>query len=232
MKKFAVVVFVIALAAGLLLANVFSFGRVSQKLFNFNFSSKVRGSGNVVTERRDISGFRGIDVGGIFKVEAVSQKDFGVEIEVDDNLVPLVRTEVRGGVLHIEFDGHLKSRGPILVRVFAPDFESIDASGASSVTVAGLKNSLLSIDSSGASKITVSGETKKLSIDVSGATRINAGDLKAADVNVEASGASHVDVFATETLTADASGATKVSYSGSPKNVNRKSSGASSITGN
>ena len=232
MKVFGVVVFIVALAAGLVLANVFSIGRVSEKFFNFNFRSKVKGSGNIVTERRDLTGFKGINVGGIFQVEAAAQKDYGVEVEVDDNLVHRVRTEVRNGILHIDFDGHLKSRGPIVVRVSAPNFESIDASGASSVNLTDLNSSVLNIDSSGASKIAVAGKAEKLTVDVSGATKINAADLKAVDANIEASGASYVDVYATGTLAADASGASKISYSGSPTNVNRKTSGASSVTGN
>jgi hypothetical protein len=231
MKKFGVVVFIFALVAGLILANMFSFGRFREKFFNISFNSGVSGSGNIVTDRREVSDFRGLDVGGIFKVEATAQKDFGVEVQVDDNLLPMVKTEVRGGILHIELDGHISSRGPILVRVSAPDFNSVEASGASSISISGLKNAEISVNSSGASKINLSGETAKLNVDVSGASNINASDLKAVDAHVEASGASHVDVFSTGKLYSDASGASRITYSGSPASVDRKTSGASSVSG-
>jgi hypothetical protein len=213
------------------LANMFSFGRFREQFFHINLGSGVTGSGNIINDRRDVSGFNGVDVGGIFKVEATSQKDYSVEVQVDDNLAPMVKTEVRSGILHIELDGHVKSRGPILVRISAPDFESIEASGASNVTVGDLRNEEISVSSSGASKISLSGETAKLTVEVSGASNINATDLKAVDANVEASGASHVDVFSTGKLYADASGASRITYSGSPMSVDRKTSGASSVSG-
>jgi hypothetical protein len=232
MKKFGVVAFIIALVAGLILANMFSFGRFREKFFNISFNSGVTGSGNIVTDKRNVSNFKGLDVGGIFKVEAIAQKDFGVEVEIDDNLVPMVNTEVRDGILHIELEGHVKSRGPILVRVFAPNLESIESSGASNISVSQLKNSSLSVSSSGASKISVAGETAKLTVGVSGASNIDTSNLKAVDANIEASGASHVDVFASGKLSADASGASRITYSGSPTSVDRKTSGASSVKGN
>ena len=231
MKKFGVIVFIVALAAGLILANVFSFGRFRQNFFNISFNSGVTGSGNIVTDRRDVSGFKGLDVGGIFKVQATAQSEYGVEVVVDDNIAPMIKTEVTGGILHIDLDGHVKTRGPILVRVSAPDLESIEASGASNVSVSNLNNDSLSVNTSGASKISLSGETAKLTVDVSGASNINAGGLKAVDANVEASGASHVDVFATGKLYTDASGASRITYSGAPSSVDRKTSGASSVSG-
>ena len=38
MKKIGVVIFIAALAAGLILANVFSFGKVGSKVFNISFN--------------------------------------------------------------------------------------------------------------------------------------------------------------------------------------------------
>ena len=46
---------------------------------------------------------------------------------------------------------------------------------------------------------------------------------------VEASGASSVSVFATGELRTDASGASKIVYGGTPTNVEKSSSGASTI---
>jgi hypothetical protein len=53
--------------------------------------------------------------------------------------------------------------------------------------------------------------------------------LKVANAAVDVSGASHVTVNATEEIKAEASGASKVSYVGEPKNVIKNTSGASSV---
>jgi Protein of unknown function (DUF2807). len=132
--------------------------------------------------------------------------------------------------LRIKADKHIKSHEPILIRISAPDIENVEASGASNVTVTNVKNRVLAIDTSGASKVFVSGETERLSIDVSGASNINAEGLKAENARVDASGASKVNVFAVNDLWADASGASRIFYSGTPKNFTNKTSGASSVT--
>lgn len=231
MKKFGVLIFAAALILGLVVSSIFSFGRISDKFFNFSFNFKgTKGSGKTASEMRGHNGFKGVDVGGVIQVEITAQKDFEVEVEADDNLLQYIKTEVRGGTLHIETERKLSTSNPIRVRIFAPDINELDISGAAKVTVNDLKNSSISVDSSGASKISLAGETAKLTIDVSGATKVDAENLKAENAAVEASGASHIGVNVTGRLSADASGASKIVYSGTPANLEKKSSGASSVS--
>jgi len=228
MKKVGLVIFAVALVLGLVVTNMFSFGRMFD--FPVHFGA-VHGSGNIVSDVRDLSDFHAVDVGGIFQVEITAQKTYGVEIQTDDNLLTLIKTHVDGnGVLHIDSDARIKSDSPIRIRVTAPDIDNLDVSGAANVTVAGLRNDELSIDSSGASKIKIAGETAKLTVEVSGATKVDAEDLQAVNADVEASGASHVTVNVSDHLTTDASGASRVTYAGSPTSVQKKTSGASSVS--
>jgi hypothetical protein len=229
MKKIGIVIFAAAIILGVFFTSLFSFGRINQKFFNFSFSKKTKGSGNVVTDARDIKGFKGVDVSGTLQVEITAQKDFAVEVEADDNLIPLIKTEVRDGVLHIETEKRCSTDNGLKVRISAPDIESIDASGVSKISLAGVKNNELRVDTSGASKVNVNGETARLSIEVSGASSIDAENLRTETATVNASGASHVSVFATSELHSRASGASKIIYSGKPITVEQKSSGASSI---
>jgi hypothetical protein len=232
MKKVGIVIFAVALVAGLVVTNMFSFGRIAGRGFEFPFHiGSVHGSGTIVSDTRDLNDFHAVDVGGIFQVGITAQKQYGVEIQTDDNLLPLIRTHVdNDGVLHIESERRIKSDSPIRVRITAPDIDNLDVSGAANVTVNDLKNTGLSVDSSGASKIKIAGETAKLTIDVSGATKVDAEDLKAASANIDASGASNVTVNVSGRLTTDTSGASRVTYAGSPTSVEKKSSGASSVS--
>lgn len=231
MKKIGIMIFVAAMVIGLVAANMFSSGRAFGKLFNFSLNfGGVHGSGNVVSEKRGLSGFKAVDVGGVFQIEITSQKEFGVEVEADDNLLPLIKTEVRNGILNIETERKLSSSNPLRVRISAPDIDKLEVSGAANVILNDLKNSGLSVDSSGASKIKISGETEKLTVDVSGATKVDAESLTAENATVDARGASHVNVNVTGQLRSDASGASKIVYSGSPVSVEKKTSGASSVS--
>ena len=231
MKKVGVIIFAAALIIGLVVSNIFSFGHASHKFFNFsvNFSGE-KGSGKIVTQQRDVKGFKGVDVGNAFLVEITAQKDFSVEIEADDNLLSLIKTEVNDGVLEIETEGRVSPTNQIKVRISAPDIDNLDVSGAANLTLNGVKNSSLSVEASGASKLKVAGETTKLTVDVSGASKLDAEDLKASKADVEASGASHIDVNVSEELSVDASGASKIVYSGTPSSLHKKTSGASSIS--
>jgi hypothetical protein len=190
----------------------------------------VKGSGVAASEKRDESGFKSVDVGGVFQVEITAQKDYAVEVSADDNLLQYIKTEVDGDTLRISTEKRINSQTPIIVRISAPNIEHVDASGASKVTVSDLKNSKFGLDISGASKVNLSGETAILTIDVSGASKIDAENLNSANASVHATGASKVTLNATEELNADASGASKISYGGNPKNVEKKSSGASSVS--
>ena len=229
MKKIGIMVFVVAILLGVFVSSFFSFGRLSEKAFNFSFRSGVKGSGNIASETRDVGSFSGVDVSGVFQVEITAQKDFAIEIEADDNLLSLIKTEVRGGVLRIETEKRVSTSNPLKVRISAPDIDDIDASGASKVSINSVKNNEMRVHTSGASKINLAGETASLFIEVSGASSIDAENLKAEKADVDASGASHVSVFATNELRTDASGASKIVYSGVPKNVEKNSSGASSV---
>lgn len=232
MKKIGIIIFIVALILGVTFANFFSWGKTSAKIFNFsvNFGG-VKGSGNILTEKRELTGFKAIEVGGAFDVEVVAQKEFSVEIEADDNLLPLIETEVRGGTLEISTKGKISTKQRMRIRISAPDIENLQVSGASKLSLANVKNDSLKIDASGASKIKVDGETRNLEVEMSGASKLDAESLKAENVSVDASGASSAQVSVSGDLKADLSGASNVTYTGNPRNLQKSTSGASSVRG-
>ena len=62
---------------------------------------QATGSGTMKVEKRTVPSFTAVDISGAYNVEIAVQKEPGLEIEGDDNLLPLVTTEVRNGVLEI-----------------------------------------------------------------------------------------------------------------------------------
>ena len=231
MKKIGILIFASALVIGLVVSNIFSFGRAAHHLFNFSVDfGREKGSGKIVTEKRSLSGFKGVDVGSVFQVEITAGKEFAVEVETDDNLLPLIKTEVNDGILEIELERHVSPTGKILVRISAPDVSELDVSGAANVTLNGVKNSNLAVEASGASKLKITGETTKLTIESSGASKIDADGLKTENASVDGSGASHIDLNVSGELNADLSGASQVIYSGTPTAVHKKTTGAGNVS--
>jgi hypothetical protein len=228
MRKVKIIVFIIALIAGLTFAKIFAFS-FGFKMPSINVFSKTKGSGNIKIEKRDLSGFASVKTGGAVTIEVVAQKDFNVEVEADDNLLEHIKTEVDGDTLKIYTEGNISTKNSIRVRIAMPQIESFDVSGASNGTLTNVKNESLTIEASGASKIKVDGEAAELNVELSGASRLDAENLKAENAKVEASGASNATIFATNEVEAEASGASSVRYVGTPKNVTQSSSGASSV---
>ena len=222
MKKIGLIVFAIALVIGLMSAMNCSVGNLGG----------VTGSGNKKSEKRDVSGFMEIEASGAVTLEIVSQKDFSVEVEADDNLLSLIKTEVSGDVLKISSKDKMSPKTKILVKVSMPELDSLKVSGASAATATNLKADMLKLEASGASKIKIDGEANSLESEASGASGIDAEGLKVENADVKASGASNTTVSAINDLKANASGASTISFTGEPKSVLPKISGASSVKKN
>ena len=219
MKKVGLVVFAVALLIGVLSAMNCSIGN----------SSGVQGSGNTKSEKREVSGFTKVEGGGAIILEIVAQKDFSVEVEADDNLLQYIKTEISGDTLKVFTKDRISPRNKLVVKISMPEFTALDVSGASGATVSNVKTDSLKLEASGASKIKIDGEANSLESEATGASKIDAEGLKVENADVEANGASNTTVSATNELKANASGASTIYYTGEPKNISPKSSGASSV---
>jgi len=189
----------------------------------------VRGSGVRKTEKRELPVFTAIEASGAFEVEVTCQKPASFEIEADDNLLPLIQTEVRSGVLHITSTKGYSSRGGIVLRIAAPNLDSVKSTGAGKFRVSDIKNETFEIHSTGAAQMSASGQSKSVSISSTGAGKIDAHNLRANNAEVRVTGAATVEVNASDQLDVTVSGAGRVTYRGNPK-VNKNINGAGQVT--
>ena len=60
------------------------------------------GSGNVITEERDVSGFDSISIGSSMNLIIEQTGSESLKIEAEDNIIPLVKTSVIGKELVIK----------------------------------------------------------------------------------------------------------------------------------
>jgi len=215
MKKtvFVIVILLIVLASGCKIENL----------------GGIKGSGNVKTESRNVSGFKEIKAENAVELEITVQKDFSLTIEADDNLLDQVRTEVSGNTLKISTRDSITSKNKIKVKVSLPDLTDLDLSGASTANVSGVKTDSLKLNANGASRIKIDGEVKSVDATASGASGVDAENLKTENAKANASGASHITVSPTGDLNAEASGASTVTYTVEPKSIKQNASGASTI---
>jgi hypothetical protein len=196
----------------------------------FSDFDKTTGSGTMKTEKRDVPAFKALDISGGYEVEIVAQKEQSLEIEADDNLLPLIKTEVSDGVLTINNEKSFNTRNKLRLRISVPSFVGIFTSGATEIAASNLKGDDFTVHASGASKIQLSGEIYQLAVEISGAGDLDAKDLHARIVNIHSSGAANSNVYASEELHAQVSGAGNVNYYGDPKTVKEDTSGAGTIS--
>ena len=190
--------------------------------------NQVSGSGNRQKQKRELGSFTSISTEGAFHLEVVAQKPVALEIEADDNILPLVSTEVSNNVLHIKPSQTYSVSEPVIIRIAMPNLEGIKANGAGKIDVAGLNNEKFEIDVNGAPAIKISGETKLVDIDTNGAAKIDTSKLRAARAVVESKGVSRVEVHAADQLDVTVSGPSSVIYSGDPV-VNKTVNGPGSV---
>lgn len=192
--------------------------------------SGLKGSGNRKTEKRALNSFKAIDSEGAFEFEVTCQQPLSFSIEGDDNILPLIQSDVRDGVLYLRPEKGYSSRSLIVIRISVPNLENIKASGAGKFHITDLKNDAFTVETNGATALTAAGQTKSVEIRNTGAGKIDTDGLHAQKAKVDISGAASVDVYASEQLDASVSGVGRVSYSGNPKTVNKNVSGMGMVS--
>jgi hypothetical protein len=107
---------------------------------------------------------------------------------------------------------------------------SLQADGASKVTIGSLTAHKLSLEGSGAAKCTISGKADSATIETSGACNIYAKSFTVNNAAIESSGASNTELHVVRSLAAEASGASNIHYYGKPQ-VSPSTSGVANISG-
>ena len=210
----------------------------------------IKGSGNMTSEDRNVSGYSKLDVGGCFEVKITQGNTESLRIEAEDNIIKHVVTEVQNGVLHIHLDKSICKVKELIVFVNVKTLDAIKASGAAEIkTTNQLNNSdkfdlkisgageadmdietkLLTTKISGAGELKLKGKADTHAVDISGAGEVNAYNFMVNKYALDLSGASECFINVSEELSVTASGASEVNYKGNPTKVSKETSGASEI---
>src|SRR5499433_1939164 len=192
-------------------------------------TDRVKGSGIVKTEKRSLAPFDSVEVSCNGSIQAHTQGQEGLEIRGDDNIIPLITTEVNNGILYIRSSKEYDSRDSLVITVSAPDLKKLVFSGAGKASLSNVKNDRVEIALTGAGSLTASGETKEANITLSGAGSVDAKNLHAVNAKVNSTGVGGVEIYVTGQLDTKTSGIGEINYYGSPKIVNRQAGGIGSI---
>lgn len=181
-------------------------------------SQTIFGNGNIVNENRPIEGeFNAIDVAGACEVLFVSGQAHCVNVQIDSNLLPRVRTTVHRGVLVIGMEPGCHSPTQRLqLQVSAPSLSSIKGHGECRIQVQGLQEKRLHVELQGACRLQMAGRARSVEMMAAGDTRIRARELDVDVMNLSLMGSSKATVHVTDLVRIDGAGACEVDVFGSP----------------
>jgi hypothetical protein len=215
----------------------------------FPFAGSISGNGNVKTESRQVGEFNSIEASNGLHVLITFGESQSLEVEADENLHDVIKTEVSSGTLRIFSEKNIRSEKAKNIHISVKTLEEIEVSSAADVqcenpletdhlTVSAssagdvrieVKAKEINADASSSGSIELKGEAKDIDIDVSSAGTIDADRLMSKSCRVSASSAGSASVWVTEQLEADASSAGNIRYKGEPANKRIDTSSAGSI---
>ena len=180
---------------------------------------RVKGSGKLATEMRDLKNFSAIEVKGSSDVDVTIGKSFSVEVEADDNLLEYLETEVRHGTLFISYaEGYsISTRRGSRLNITMPEIQEIEIRGSSDVRVDGAKGKELIVTIAGSGDMKLSGAVDDFEADIRGSGDIDARKLVAREAYISIKGSGDVDVAVDDFLDARISGSGDITYYGDPK---------------
>jgi hypothetical protein len=208
----------------------------------------VKGSGEVVSEERQLSEFKTIKLKGVGRVVLTQGPNHLITIQTDDNIMPLIETEIQNDQLVISQGNYNLRPTTLNFNITVAQLKGIAISGAGDVIgksrfmsdefaakISGSGDMALELDVTeletditGSGSMNLSGQTDRHEAKISGSGKINAFDMQTKNVFLKVSGSGNCKINATETLYTRISGSGDVIYKGHPR-ITSKISGSGSL---
>jgi hypothetical protein len=196
----------------------------------------VRGSGNITTENRQVSGFERVKVCCGMELFLTQGETESLEIEADDNLIDEIITRVVDGTLDVKYqrDNNVSYRPTQAVRIYlsAVEMQAVSISGGGYLECSAINSQLFDLDMSGGSDAMIAGLTSDdIKINISGGGEMIAGPMNGDHAMMNFSGGSDAEILAlaVEELSVDASGGGTIKVSGSVTEQDISLSGGSTF---
>ena len=208
-----------------------------------DFGTGKKGNGNVVTDTRPVSDeFTRISASEGLMVYITQAEDFKIEVEGDDNIIDLIRTDINNGKLRVHAKENIGSATKNIY-VSLPNITELHASSGShletkntitsnELSIDGSSGAILEvdltaqeveIDASSGANLNITGEADSADVDVSSGGNINAKGLETKTCRADASSGGNVKIQVSKSLMADAGSGGNISYSGDPTVEKKKS---------
>jgi len=189
----------------------------------------VTGSGNIITEERNIDSFNEVNSPSSINVTILFGNDQNIEVSADDNIINFVETTVINDILIVDLKSGNYNNITVNVTLTIPNLTALTNSGSGNMTSAGFTDlTNLEIQNSGSGSIELSGSSTAIDILNSGSGEVKAFNFIVDNCELDNSGSGNSEVFCNDTLSGMLSGSGDVLYRGTP-NLTIADTGSGSI---
>ena len=164
------------------------------------FPNTIQGSGKIVTESVDVSGFDRISLDGSANVYIKQGQAESLTVEADDNILPLLESTVQAGelVLTTKPNQSINPSKPIVYRITVKELSGISLRGSGSFFVSPVESNAMDISVLGSGDINLEDlTTEKLSLTLSGSGTIAIARLTATSVDASVKGSGDIELAGT-----------------------------------
>jgi len=237
----------------ILTLSLFIIGSILLSACQLPFVDVVRGSGELVTQTRDVGTFDGIRLDGIGRLVITQGSRVSLEIQAEDNIIEELTSEVQGNTLVLGYQDQTWLRtiiptkivvytltvtdlsevifngaGELEINALDTDSFSIEINGAAKIDIDELTTDNLVVEIDGTGTVSIAGNTNTQDVNIQGAGNYQASDLKSSNTTITIAGLGNGTVWAIDSLDINIDGGGTVNYYGSP-NITQDINGVGEI---
>ena len=194
--------------------------------------NNIQGSGNIISESRELNNFTSIILLGSIDVNIKTSESNNCVVVADDNLIPYIKTEVVNNKLNISLNESYSSEEKLVVNINTPNYDEVSLSGSGNINILDFKNNNLSLNISGSGNITGNGEVETLVVKINGSGNLMSKEIKSKSATITINGSGDGEVFASDSISAKINGSGNIKYFGNPENVDSIINGSGNIKSN
>jgi hypothetical protein len=174
----------------------------------------VTGSGPTKVEQRTLESFSRVEVGNGIGLTVHIAEGQTVEVDAQQNILPLVTTKVESGVLKISSAQSFTTSTGVTVTATVPALDGISASGGSQAQIDGFDGDRLDVELSGGAGVAATGSATEVTVGSSGGARADLARLAVKTMKVNLSGGATAALNVSDRVTGSASGGAVATVAG------------------
>jgi hypothetical protein len=203
---------------------------IDDVIYDDSNSQTIRGSGVMGQENRQVGEFSSVVVDGSVELHYQRSSKAYVKVSGDQNLIPIITTTNKNGVLLINSTRSYQPLLPLLVEVGSPTLKALTLEGSGDTQLKDMDGSDFRLDLNGSGHVSLQGKVDRVSLNIDGSGDVNAKNMTSQTTEIKITGSGDITTTTRRSLNASITGSGNVSYYGHPGQVVKDVTGSGDIS--